>query len=41
MRGRRRIYFNLSHSDGIALYAFTQDREIGVDIEQVRDIDDI
>jgi len=30
------ITFNLSHSGGIALYAFTRGREIGVDVEQVR-----
>jgi 4'-phosphopantetheinyl transferase len=30
------IRFNLSHSGGIALFAFTRHREIGVDVEQVR-----
>ena len=30
------ITFNVSHSGGIALYAFTRRREIGVDVEQVR-----
>ena len=34
------INFNLSHSGALALYAFTHDRKIGIDIEQVRfDID--
>jgi 4'-phosphopantetheinyl transferase len=30
------LTFNLSHSGGVALLAFTRRREIGVDIEQVR-----
>jgi len=30
------ITFNVSHSGGIALLAFTRQREIGVDVEQVR-----
>jgi 4'-phosphopantetheinyl transferase len=30
------LTFNLSHSGGIALFAFTRRREIGVDVEQVR-----
>jgi 4'-phosphopantetheinyl transferase len=30
------ITFNISHSGGIALYAFARHREIGVDVEQVR-----
>ncbi|MGB7602065.1 MAG: 4'-phosphopantetheinyl transferase superfamily protein [Candidatus Sulfotelmatobacter sp.] len=34
------ITFNVSHSGGIALYAFARRREIGVDVEQIRrDID--
>jgi 4'-phosphopantetheinyl transferase len=32
------LCFNMSESSGHALYAFTQNREIGVDIEQIRDI---
>ena len=32
------IHFNLSHSNGVALFAFARDREIGVDIEYMRDI---
>jgi len=34
--GRDRIRFNVSHADGIALYALTRSREVGVDIEGVR-----
>jgi 4'-phosphopantetheinyl transferase len=30
------VMFNLSHSGGVALYAFAVDRELGVDIEHVR-----
>lgn len=30
------IRFNLSHSQGLALYAITRDHEIGVDLESVR-----
>jgi 4'-phosphopantetheinyl transferase len=34
----RKICFNLSHAGGLALYGFTRGREIGVDIERVRDV---
>jgi 4'-phosphopantetheinyl transferase len=33
--GDEAISFNLSHSDGLALYAFTRNRRIGVDLEAV------
>jgi len=36
--GKEAICFNLSHSQGLSLYAFTRDREIGIDIEHIRDI---
>ncbi len=32
------LRFNLSHSQGLALFAVTRDREIGVDLERVRAI---
>ena len=32
----QRLNFNLAHSGGFALYAFTQVGEVGVDLEQVR-----
>jgi len=35
--GRDAIHFNVSHSNGSALYAFTRGREVGVDLEHVRD----
>lgn len=37
--GVSQLNFNLSHSQGLALYAVTRDREIGIDIEYVRQID--
>jgi 4'-phosphopantetheinyl transferase len=39
--GKGRIHFNLSHSEGLALYAFTRDREIGVDIEYIHDLSEM
>jgi 4'-phosphopantetheinyl transferase len=39
--GKGTVQFNLSHSEGVALYAFTRDREIGVDIELIRDISEM
>jgi len=33
---RSTISFNLAHSGGIALYAIAQQREVGIDIEQIR-----
>jgi 4'-phosphopantetheinyl transferase len=35
---KKKLHFSLSHSEGMALYALTVGREIGVDIEYVRDI---
>ena len=34
--GTDMLRFNLSHSHGLALYAITRAREVGVDLEQVR-----
>lgn len=31
-----KLNFNLSHSDGLALYAITRMREIGIDLERIR-----
>ncbi len=33
-----RISFNMAHSQGLALYAFSRNREIGVDLEEIRPI---
>ena len=38
--GAARIFFNLTHSDGIALYAFTRGGEVGIDLEAIRDLPD-
>jgi 4'-phosphopantetheinyl transferase len=35
------LHFNLAHSAEMALYAFTLEREVGVDIEQQRQLDDV
>lgn len=32
------LHFNVSHSHELALYAFTQQREIGIDIEHIRPV---
>src|SRR5215510_2871195 len=34
------ISFNLSHSNGLVLYAITKDRRVGIDIEYIRAISD-
>lgn len=34
------LQFNLAHSDNLALYAFTYDRAIGIDIERIRPVSD-
>jgi 4'-phosphopantetheinyl transferase len=36
--GKGVVLFNMSDSEGLALYAFTRNHEIGVDIERIRDI---
>jgi 4'-phosphopantetheinyl transferase len=35
-RGGRELFFNLSHSRNLALYAFSRDAPVGVDIEVMR-----
>ncbi len=37
---RERLQFNLSHSQGLALYGFTRDRRIGIDLEYLRSMPD-
>ena len=36
-----KFYFNISHSKGLALFAFSKNHVIGVDLEYMRDIADI
>lgn len=36
LEGSCELRFNVSHTDGLALLAFTRDRELGVDVEHVR-----
>ena len=38
LQGNSRICFNMAHSGNLALYAFTTDCEIGVDVEEFREI---
>jgi 4'-phosphopantetheinyl transferase len=38
---KEKIRFNLSHSNGCALFAFACEREIGVDIEHIREFADM
>lgn len=41
MSGGDRLRFNLSHSQGLVLYAVSCDRSIGIDLEYIRPIADI
>ena len=34
------LQFNLSHSQGVALYAVSRHRTLGIDVEQIRSLDD-
>lgn len=34
------LEFNVSHSNGVALYAFTRDRAVGIDLEYIRPMED-
>ncbi len=34
--GQAAVRFNLSHSDGLALYAIAKDREVGIDLERIQ-----
>lgn len=35
------FHFNLAHSEGLAVYAFTRTGEVGIDIEGIRDLPDV
>ena len=41
LRGMSSVRFNVSHSADMGLYAFTLDCEVGVDVEQLREVDDL
>jgi 4'-phosphopantetheinyl transferase len=32
------LYFNVAHSEGLALFAFSRSSEVGVDLEHIRDV---
>lgn len=38
--GQLPLRFNVSHTRGLALFAFTRQRELGVDVEQIRPIEE-
>jgi 4'-phosphopantetheinyl transferase len=38
--GQRDLRFNVSHCGGVAAYAFAEGREVGVDVEREREIED-
>jgi len=37
----RSVFFNISSSDDLCVYAFSCDAEVGIDIEKIRDLTDI
>lgn len=39
--GKGTIHFSLSHSNGVALFAFAHNHELGVDIEHIRDVSEM
>jgi len=39
--GHNPIRFNMSHSKGLALYAFSRDRELGIDVEKMEPMPDM
>src|SRR5262245_47040521 len=41
LQGSSAIRFNASHSEEVALYAFALDCELGVDVEYLRELDDL
>src|SRR5262245_43403731 len=36
LNGLEQLRFNMSHSGGVALIAFTEKRDLGIDVEQIR-----
>ncbi len=39
--GKKSIYFNVSHSEGLALYVFARSFNVGIDVEFMRDISEM
>jgi 4'-phosphopantetheinyl transferase len=37
----RKVFFNLSHSNELVIYAFSSVRKVGIDIEYIRPVDDL
>jgi len=35
--GKKMIHFNITHAEGVALFAFDRNNEIGTDLERIRD----
>lgn len=35
------LFFNISNSQGICVYAFSRDVEVGIDVEKIRDLPDL
>jgi 4'-phosphopantetheinyl transferase len=35
------LHFNVAHSQDLALYAMTRDRSVGIDLEQIRTVDNL
>ena len=40
MNAGERLHFNVAHSEGLALYAFTRAGAVGIDVEFIRDLPD-
>lgn len=41
IRSHIKVGFNISHSDGMLLFAIASNRQVGIDIEKIKDIKDI
>lgn len=40
LKGDFNLQFNMSHSGGLAMYAFARSLSVGVDVEEIRDVSD-
>jgi 4'-phosphopantetheinyl transferase len=41
LAGKTSLHFNLAHSGDLALYAFTRERELGIDLEEIHPVADV